>query len=144
MSVEEVVRQVGRELARSLQEAARQVMAREHERTREWLESRGLPKAARVAQKEAYNVLRQHGLFRERAQPTNAEAGRAHPADERGPLSDGEVEEFAWACLALLEVKGQPVELTLSQMNTDAGGFISPADASRVRARTRALLDGGR
>ena len=139
-AVEEAVRRLGRELERSLQAAARQAAAREHEQTREWLESKGLPKAARVAQKEAYNVLRRHGLLRDRAQPTNADVGRPRPAEEPLRLSDGEVEEFAGACLALLEVKGQPVELTLAQMNADAGGFLPPADAARVRARVEALL----
>ncbi len=140
--VEEVVRRLGRELERSLEAAARQAAAREHERTREWLESKGLPKAARVAQKEAYNVLRRHGLFRNGAQTTNADVGRARPAEEPSRLSDGEVEEFAGACVALLEVKGQPVELTLAQMEADAGGFLPPADALRVRARVEALLRG--
>jgi hypothetical protein len=50
--VKEIVSRLRRELEPSLQSAARQAAAREHERTREWLESRGLPKAARVAQRE--------------------------------------------------------------------------------------------
>jgi len=60
--------------------AAAQAAAREHERTREWLESRGLPKAARVAQREAYNVLRNHGVIKaslERARG-ELEIGRGH------------------------------------------------------------------
>src|SRR5215207_1368859 len=67
--VEEIVSRLRRELEPSLRLAASQAAAREHERTREWLESRGLPKAARVAQHEAYNVLRGHGR-------SNSSAGR--------------------------------------------------------------------
>ena len=54
--------------------------------------------------------------------------------------SDGEVEELAQACVAMLEVKGQAVERTLSEMSAEAGGFLLPGDAPRVRARAEALL----
>jgi len=140
VEVGELVWRLRRELEPTLRAEARRAAAEEHERTREWLESRGLPKAARVAQKEAFDVLRRHGLFRERARPSNAEVGLVRPSEESGPLSDGEVEEFAGACVAMLEVKGQPVGLTLAQMNADAGGFLPPADAARVRARVEAIL----
>jgi hypothetical protein len=56
--VEEVVMRLKAELEPSMQRAARAAAAQEHERTREWLENRGLPKVARVAQHETYNVLR--------------------------------------------------------------------------------------
>jgi len=139
--VEEIVSRISRELEPSLQSAARRAAAHEHERTREWLESRGLPKAARVAQREAFNVLRQYGVIKDAARPAQADAGRGHPAPEHQPLSDGEVEELAQACIAMLEVKGQSVEVTLSEMSAEAGGFLLPADAPRVRAKVKALLD---
>ena len=138
--VEEIVSRLRHELEPSLQLAARQAAAQEHERTREWLESRGLPKAARVAQREAYNVLRKYGVVRNTAQASPAEVGRAQPVQELQPLSDGEVEELAQACVAMLEVKGQSIELTLSEMSAEAGGFLLPADAPRVRAKAEALL----
>jgi hypothetical protein len=140
--VEEIVSRLRHELEPSLQSAARRAAAQEHERTREWLESRGLPKAARVAQREAYNVLRKYGVIRDAAPSTHADVGSGHPAQEqRQPLSDDEVEELAQACLAMLEVKGQSVELTLSDMSAEAGGFLLPSDAARVRARAQALLE---
>jgi hypothetical protein len=125
----------------AMHKAAAQAAAREHERTREWLESKGLPKAARVAQREAYNVLRKYGVVRD-VPSSRAEIGRGHAPQEHGVLSDNDVEELAQACVALLEVRGQSVEVTLSEMSTAAGGFLLPGDAPRVRAKAEALLDG--
>ena len=142
--VEEIVWRLSRELRPSLESAARRAAAQEHERTREWLESRGLPKAARVAQREAYNVLRKYGVIRDAPQSAHADVGRGHPAEGRQSLLDGEVEELAQACVAMLEVKGQAVELTLSEMSAEVGGFLLPEDAPLVRARAQALLDSPR
>ena len=118
------------------------VPAQEHERTREWLESRGLPKAARVAQREAYNVLRKYGIIKEAAQSSHADVGRGHALPNHPQLSEGEVEELAQACIAMLEVQGQSVEVTLSEMSIAAGGFLLPDDAPRVRSKAEALLSG--
>jgi hypothetical protein len=139
--VEEIVARLSRQLGPSLESAARRAAAQEHERTREWLESRGLPKAARVAQREAYNVLRKYGVVKGEGQSSHADVGRGRPAHESAPLSDVEVEELAQACVAMLEVKGQAVELKLSEMSAEAGGFLLAADAPRVRARAEALLE---
>jgi hypothetical protein len=141
--VEEIISRLRHELEPSLQSAARRAAAQEHERTREWLESRGLPKAARVAQRETYNVLRKYGVIRDAAQPSSACVGRSHPVHGHQPLSDSEVEELAQACVAMLEVKGQSIELTLSEMSTEAGGFLLPEDAPRVREKANLLLSGG-
>jgi hypothetical protein len=142
--IEEIVSRLRHELEPSLQSAARRAAAQEHERTREWLESRGLPKAARVAQREAYNVLRKYGVIRHAAQSACADVCRGHIVQEPQTLSDGEVEELAQACVAMLEVKGQSIELTLSEMSAEAGGFLLPEDATRVRARGEALLHDSR
>ena len=142
--VEEIVSRLSRELEPSLQSAAKRAAAQEHERTREWLESRGLPKAARVAQREAYNVLRKYGVIKGEAQTSQADVSRGHLVQEPQPISDGEVEELAQACVAMLEVKGQSVEVTLSEMSAEAGGFLLPADAPRVRAKAEALLQDSR
>jgi hypothetical protein len=138
--VEEIVSRLRHELEPSLQSAARRAAAQEHERTREWLESRGLPKAARVAQREAYNVLRKYGVIRDVAQTSPTDVGRGCPTQEYQQLSDVEVEELAQACVAMLEVKGQSIEVTLSEMSAEAGGFLLPTDAPRIRARTEVLL----
>jgi hypothetical protein len=140
--VEEIVSRLKSELEPLLQSAARRAAAQEHERTRDWLESRGLPKAARVAQREAYNVLRKYGVIKEAAHPSHADVGRGHALQNHPQLSEGEVEELAQACMAMLEVQGQSVEVTLSEMSIAAGGFLLPDDAPRVRSKVEALLNG--
>lgn len=147
ISLEDVITRLRAELEPAIHTAARQAAAREHERTREWLESRGLPKAARVAQHEAYNVLRKYGLIDEtsraaRAQSQVGRSGYAPPAPHQ--LSDEEVNDLAQACVAVLEAQGQAIEVTLSEMSTEAGGFLLPEDAVRVREKVNALLAGGK
>jgi hypothetical protein len=129
--------------------AAAQAAAREHERTREWLESRGLPKAARVAQREAFNVLRQHGLI-SAAVPrpgVGAAAGRDGSAEPVKPqaLSPTGIRELAETCVAMLEVHGQAVDVTLAQLSAEAGGVLLAEDVPKVRELARALAsDGGK
>jgi hypothetical protein len=135
MPVEEIIARIRAELGDSLQSAARRAAAQEHERTRAWLESRGLPKAARVAQRETYNVLRKYGVIGEAIQSSHADIGRSAPVElGHQPLSEIEVEELAQACVAMLEAQGQAIEVTLSEMSTEAGGFLLPEDVLRVRA----------
>lgn len=127
--------------------AAAQAAAREHERTREWLESRGLPKAARVAQREAYNVLRQHGLINAAVSPSGVGTavgrnGSAEPVRPRA-LSSSEVKELAEACVAMLEVHGQSIDVTLAELSAEAGGVLLAEDAPKVRELARALASGG-
>ena len=142
LPVDEIVSRLRRELEPGLLTAARQAAAREHERTREWLESRGLPKAARVAQREAYNVLRKYGVMGSvRGAGAQSEVGRGgYTPPEPHPLSGVEVDELAQACVAMLESQGQSVERTLSEMSAEAGGFLLPDDAARVRERAEFLL----
>jgi hypothetical protein len=141
ISINEIVHRLRNELEPSLQRAAYQAAEREHQRTREWLESRGLPKAARVAQHEAYNVLRKHGVLKNWAQASHAEVGRnlCVPPDPH-LLSSDEIKELAQACVALLETQGQSIELSLSEMSAATGGILLPEDAPRVRAKVESLL----
>ena len=137
----EIVSRLRRELEPSFRQLARSAAASEHERTREWLESKGLPKAARVAQRETYDVLRRHGVIRGVAgRPEVPAGGGVYTPTEPRPLSDGDVLELAEACVALLEAKGQPVEVTLGEMGVAAGGFLLPEDAPRVLGRVETLL----
>ena len=81
--------------------------AREQERTREWFISHALPKAIRVAQASAYDVLRAHGIINgSRSRSGISSGGRKHPDDrdvgkhtptEVAPrfLSDEEITELA-------------------------------------------------
>jgi hypothetical protein len=142
ISIDEIVHRLRNELEPSLQRAAHQAAAREHERTREWLESRGLPKAARVAQHEAYNVLRKHGVLKGSARASHAEVGRnLYVPPDPHLLSSDEIKELAQACVALLETQGQSIELSLSEMSAAAGGILLPEDAPRVRAKAVSLLE---
>jgi hypothetical protein len=142
-ALDEIVTRLRAELEPAMQTAARNAAAREHERTREWLENRGLPKAARVAQHEAYNVLRKYGVISESAlsSRTQTEVGRSnYVPPEPHPLTDDEIADLAEACVALFETKGQSIDLTLSEMSTEAGGHLLPDDAGQVRNKANALL----
>ena len=142
LSIVEIVRQLKSELEPTLQQAARLAARQEHERTREWLESRGLPKAARVAQREAYNVLRNHGVIgaaNDRAR-TDLEVGRGSHAAEAKPLSDGEIKELAEMCLAMLDTHGQSIDTTLAEISSEAGGSLLSEDAPKVRALAESML----
>jgi hypothetical protein len=145
-SLENVITRLRAELEPSMHTAARQAAAREHERTREWLENRGLPKAARVAQHEAYNVLRKYGVISEASRSSRAqsEVGRnSYAPPDAHPLSAEEVSDFAQACVAMFETQGQSIELTLSEMSAEVGGFLLPDDAGRVRQKAHSLLAAG-
>ena len=142
-SLDDVVIRLKAELEPTMRTAARQAASREHERTREWLENRGLPKAARVAQHEAYNVLRKYGVITESARTSRShcDVGRSdYIPPVPHPLSVNEIADLADACIAVLETKGQSVELTLSEMSVDAGGFLLPEDAVKVREKANSLL----
>ncbi len=144
--VEEIVSRLRHEFEPLLQSAVRQAAAREHERTREWLESKGLPKAARVAQHEAYSVLRKYGVISESARGVSSRAGvgqNSYAPPDPHPLSNDEVNDLAQACLAMLEAQGQAIEVTLSEMSVEAGGFLLPEDAGRVRERANSSFDAG-
>jgi hypothetical protein len=143
VSIDEIVRRIRSEIEPAVESAARRVAHQEHERTREWLESRGLPKAARVAQRETYNVLRKYGVIGESARGPRAHAdiGRSSfTTPQPHTLTQDEVEALAEACVAMLETRGQSLDATLSEMSAEAGGFLLPEDAPRVRERANTLL----
>jgi hypothetical protein len=141
-TVDEIVRRLKCELESSLEATARQAAAREHERTREWLENRGLPKVARVAQREAYNVLRSHGAINaanERAR-AELEVGRSQETVEAKLLTADEIKEMAEMCIAMLETHGQAIDVTLSEISSEVGGFLLAEDAPRVRALAESMV----
>lgn len=43
----------------------------------------------------------------------------------------------------MFETRGQSIELILSEMSIEAGGFLLPEDAGRVRDKANALLSAG-
>lgn len=147
LSLEQIIQHVGAALEPSLRAAAARAASIEHERTREWLEKRGLPKVARVVQREAYDVLRNYGLLKdlrsaggERACLDSRRVGK-HIATGITPrlLSDQEISELAESCVALLATQGQDIDLTLAEMSVEAGGFLLKDDAPKVRSKAEAL-----
>jgi hypothetical protein len=139
---DELVERLARELVPHVRSAA----AREHERTREWFVTHALPKAIRVSQRSAYDVLRAHGVFTEpRGGKKNAglEVGRHVPSSSSGEtLTADDVTSLAQSCVALFETQGQAIERTLAEMCVEGGGFLLPEDVLRVRARAEVLLRG--
>jgi hypothetical protein len=145
MPSDQFVQRLRCEIEPMLRQMARRAAADEHERTREWLERSGLPKAARVAQRETYDVLRRNGLVRDASRKAALEVGcDSSVRPEPRPLSQSEVAEFAEACVALFEAKGQPVEVTLGGMCVAAGGMLLPEDVPRVLKKAETLLNVGR
>jgi len=145
--VEEIVGRLKDELAPCVhdaaEQAARQAVARETERTRQWFETKALPKAVRVAQRETYNLLRRNGVGdrqRVRADQTVDLTSSEDTIGAARPLTREEVHELAEACVALLEVQGKAVGATLAELSSAEGGWLLPQDVARVRAAAQALL----
>jgi hypothetical protein len=147
-SVIEIVERLRSELEPGLREAmaqaAVQAASREMERTREWFESKALPKAVRVAQHETYDLLRKHLRIEGRREQGSAglQVGRGAEvctAAAARPLTAEEIRETAEVCVALLETQGKSVEVTLLEISSEGGGWLLPEDASRVRETAREL-----
>ena len=150
VSVDEVVARLKNELEPCVRSAATQAAAetatREMARTREWFETKALPKAVRVAQHETYDLLRKHGVADERTRSARAglEVGRAASDSYTPPaahkLTPEEIRETAETCVALLETQGKPIDVTLSEISSEGGGWLLPEDAPRVREAALKLL----
>jgi hypothetical protein len=117
--------------------AAAQSSAREMERTREWFETKALPKAVRVAQRETYDLLRKHRAVDDwrgrESVGLDVGRGRGDYTAAARPLTVEEVRETAEVCVALLETQGKSIEVTLSEFSSERGGWLLPEDAPRVR-----------
>ena len=144
VSIDEIVSRLRGELEPCVRTAAVQAAAREHERTREWLDEQGIPKATRVAQHEAYKVLKNHGLINDAAARRRAEmeVGLSHGSymPKVHLLSADEVTEAAGMCVALLETQGKPIDTMLAELSAESGGWVLAEDAPKVRAAAEALL----
>jgi hypothetical protein len=142
-SINQLVRRLRFELEPVLQSAAVQAARHEHERTREWLDKCGIPKATRVAQREAYNVLRSHGVIGDSKQRARGdlEVGRSWYTPVAKPLSPDEIKELAEMCIAMLDAQGQAIDVTLSEISAEAGGWLLPEDAPGVREMAMAMAN---
>lgn len=140
MLLQDLIKLVKAELEPSFKSAALQAASREVAQTREWFESKALPKAVRIAQKESYNVLKSYGLISTARRAASPDVGRGPTPDgcaskERllTPKSAAEIAELADSCLALWELQGRSVDDTLAEMSVARSGWISPEDILRVR-----------
>jgi hypothetical protein len=146
--VEEIVERLKVELEpcvrKAAAHAAAQSSSREMERTREWFETKALPKAVRVAQRETYDLLRKHGGVEGRRGRASAglEVRRAagdYTAVAARPLTPEEIRETAEVCVALLETQGKSIEVMLSEISAEGCGWLLPEDVPRVREAACAL-----
>jgi hypothetical protein len=150
VSVNEIVERLKNELEPCVKaaamQAATQTAEREMARTREWFETKALPKAVRVAQHETYDLLRKHGSVDERKQRARAdlEVGRAAADSYTPPVAHKptleEIRETAETCMAFLETQGKSIGETLFDLSTQGGGWLLPEDAPRVREAVLVLL----
>jgi len=145
IAVDELIIRLQSALEPCVKTAAAEAAGREVAQTRKWFEERALPKAIRVAQHETYDLLRKLGTLGERRHRSRAdlEVGQAtgEPAAPKAmPLTPPEITELAETCIALLETQGKKVDVTLSEISAEGGGWLLPEDAPRVREEAERLL----
>ena len=147
LSITQIVERLTSEFEPCVREITARVAAqsasREVERMRQWFETKALPKAIRVAQRETYDLLRKHGRIESRNSMENTVLDSRHAGDH--PLSSArrlrphEIRETAEVCIALLETQGKSTDVTLSEISSEAGGWLLPEDAPLVREAARSL-----
>lgn len=149
ISTAEIVARLKLELEPGLRSAATraaaQIATSEIARTREWFETKALPKAVRVAQHETYDLMRKHGGVDERARRARADLAVGRSTVESTPpaarpLTREEIQETAETCVALFEAQGRPIEVTLAEIVSAGGGWLLLEDAPRVREAAEQLL----
>jgi phosphohistidine phosphatase SixA len=139
----EIMRRLKVEIEPSLRAIANQAAARESDRTRDWLEKKGLPKAARVAQREAYNVLKHHGVIIDSARRARSELSvGSHGGSRSGPrpLSRDEIKEVAEICVSMFEAQAQLIDTTLNEISAEAGGYLLAGDVPKVRELAHSMI----
>lgn len=145
-TLDELVQRLKGELEPCVSGAAARAAAREVAETRQWFETKALPKAVRVAQAETYDLLRKLGTLdgREGRARSGLEVGRPTTVEYARPsvvpLTSHQITETAEMCVALFEAQGKAIDETLSEISSEAGGWLPPEDLPRVRAQAERLL----
>ncbi len=143
LSLEQIIQQIGMALEPSILAAAARAAAAEHERTREWLEKRGLPKVARVAQRETFTLLSRPGGAENSGARARAQllvGKHDHAPCKPRPLNQKELADITDVCVSMLEGHGQAIDVTLAGICSEAGGYLLAEDAPRVRELAELLL----
>jgi hypothetical protein len=138
--VERIVERIGPQL--------KVASEREHERTRQWFVEHALPKAIRVAQRSAYDILRANDAISRaaeggrRTRPDNSRIGANPSVTSRTqvPLSEREINDVAEGCAAIVFAQGRDLDRTLSELVATGGVFLSAEETVRVRVRAEALI----
>lgn len=149
--IAQIKAEIGPGLTSAAAHAATQVARNEIERTRQWFETKALPKAVRVAQSETYNLLRKLDGKDEREARLRADlqVGRAVQANhscspslsQPQRLTPAQIIEAAQVCRTLIEVQGQTLDQALATLSSERGGWVLPEDMSVVRQAALGLLD---
>ena len=149
VSVDQIVERLKTELEPCLKsaatQAAAQAAAREMASTREWFETKALPKAVRVAQSESYNLFRKYGTLGDKTQRARAELEVGRASESFTPpqarlQSEKEIMELAETCVAMHELQGKSIDVTLAEISSEGGGWLLPEDAPRVREAAQKLM----
>lgn len=56
------------------------------------------------------------------------------------PPTPEDIHETAEMCVVMFEAQGKPIEGMLSEINSEGGGWLLPADVPKVREAARRLM----
>jgi hypothetical protein len=129
-------------------QAAQAAVQREAAHTRLWLEERAVPKAVRVAQHEAYKILRQYGVLAEREAQVQAQLSvgslcdNAPPAAEASstPCTPEQLAHIAEICVTLHQLHGTTVDSLLENFCTEHAGPVDRDQLPYLRILVEDLL----
>jgi hypothetical protein len=136
----QVVGLVKRELEPAITSACDEAIAtacrNEAALNREWFEKAGLPKAIRVAQHEAFNVLRSHGVIAKKA-PNSASVGSYCATAEKGTEGKGEENQIATflAEASTLIQQAAARDTALENVTLRNACLVTDAELGRLRDR---------
>lgn len=130
-----MINQLQLRLEQRLKIATAQAASDAHERTRQWFEHKALPKAVRVGQREAYNVLRKYGLLKRELsfEPQVGKPRVASDSPTTKPRTCEEIQELAEACVAIFEMQGKAIEQTISELCASATTRLSLEEAEEIK-----------
>lgn len=142
--LDKLIARLQTELEKRLAMATARATSEAHEHTRQWFEQKALPKAIRIGQKEAYNVLRTYGLLK-RESLSDSQVGKSFVASETTNLKQrthAEIRDLAEACAAMFELQGKAIEQTISELCASEKTKLSLDDAEQIKKVALAITQG--